>query len=51
VKYEQVEDNYDDLKALGVKPLFIGDLILGFQTEDAERFIMAIENAEGLIRS
>ena len=33
------------------KPLFISDLIQGFQSEDIERFNMAIECAEGLIRT
>ena len=51
VKYEQDEDNYEDLKSLGVRPLFIGDLILAFSSEDVQRFTLAIENSENLIRS
>ena len=50
VKYHTPKDTYDDLKPLQNKPLFISDLIQGLQSEDHKRFMIALSNAEGLIR-
>lgn len=49
VKYEQVEDNYEDLKTIQ-KPVFISDLLLGLQSDDVKRFTLAIQSAEDLLR-
>ena len=50
MKYYVPKDNYEDLKPLQGKPLFISDLIQGLQSDDHKRFNLAVANAEGLIR-
>ena len=50
VKYKAPKETFDDLKPLQNKPLFISDLIQGLQSEDYNRFCLALSNAEGLIR-
>lgn len=48
--YSAPKENYEDLKPLSNKPLFISDLIQGLQSEDYKRFSLALSSAEGLVR-
>ena len=49
--YENPTDDFADLKTLQDKPLYLSDLIMGLQSEQINRFTIAINHAEQLIRS
>lgn len=51
VKYEQAEDDFSDVQktVLPQRPLFIQDLIQGLQSDDYDRFSLAIDSMEDLI--
>lgn len=43
-------DNYEDLKPIK-KPLFLSELIMSLQSENHEKFTLAIDSAEDLVRN
>eukprot|EP00347_Sterkiella_histriomuscorum_P016714 403352132 len=50
IRYEQQQEDFKDLKPIQ-KPLFIQDLIFGLQSENVDRYNLAIQSSESLIRN
>lgn len=45
------QDDYSDLKPLQDRPLFLQDLIMGLQSDSVDRYTIAMNQGENLIRS
>lgn len=52
IKYQQTADDFADVKktVLPTRPLFIQDLIQGLHSDDHDRYTIAIESMEEIIR-
>ena len=50
VKYAQPDDTFQDLTPIK-KPLYLSDLIQGLQSDNHDRFTLAIDTAEELLRN
>ena len=52
IKYQHIPDDFADVKktVLPTRPLFIQDLIQGLHSDDHDRYTLAIESMESVIR-